>query len=233
MPRLTVLKGRKAIGVFDLTQERTLVGRGREVDVLLESPTVSREHCELIRVGDSFLVNSLSGKNGLFVNGTWVETLDLSDGDQIEIDMYTLKFEATEGTADLAEVPTPPPLALPKRTDATVPLALDDLAEVRAKMKAIKGVHLQQRDGDEILYHKLDRPKTGIGRAQDCPIRLGGWIGPKVSAWVYKDPSGRVSVEAAGGKVKVNGEQIPKETPLVNGDIVEVAGTKFKFASKI
>lgn len=233
MARLTVLKGRKAISVYDLTEERTLVGRGRDVHVLLESATVSREHAELLRVGDSFLVNNLSGKNGLFVNGTWVETLDLNDGDQIEIDMYTLRFEASESAPELAEVPEPPPLAVPRRNDTTVPLALDDLTEVRAKMQAIKDVHLQQVEGGELIYHRLDRTKIAIGRGQDCHIRVRGWLGPKVSAWIYKDPSGRVSVEPAGAKVKVNGKQIPRETLLVNDDIVEIAGTKFKFASKI
>lgn len=233
MPRITVLMGRKAIGVFDLDQERTLVGRSADADILLDSRTVSREHAELLRVGDSFLVNNLSKSNGLFVNGTWVETLNLDDGDEIEIDMYTLRFEAAETTEDLGEILTAPtPVSV--RDDSTKALGLDDLVQVREKMKAIKEAHLEQRDGDEVLHHTLAGPRTFIGRGSNCHIRVGGgWLGPKVSAVVFRDPSGRVSVEAAGAPVKVNGEQIAKETLLANGDFVETAGTKFKFNSKI
>ncbi len=233
MPQITVLMGRKAIGVFDLTQERTLVGRSADSDILLDSQTVSREHAELLMVGDTCLVNNLSKSNGLFVNGTWVETLNLEDGDQIEIDMYTLRYEAGETTEDLGEVLAVQP-PVPRRDDPTKALGLDDLAEVRAKMKAIKEAHLEQRDGNEVLHHTLAGPKTIIGRGANCHIRVrGGLFGPKVSAVVFRDPSGRVSVESAGTPVKVNGEQIIKETQLANGDFVEVGGTRFKFNSKI
>jgi len=235
MSRVTVLLGRKAIGVFDLTQERTLVGRRADADIPLDSRTVSRDHAELLKVGDSFLINNLSAMNGLFVNGNWVDTLHLEDGDEIEIDLYTLRFEEGQTTEDLDEVPVPPRPAK-RRDDATAALSLDDLTEVRAKMKAIKETHLQQRDGGEVLYHALAGPRTTIGSGADCAIRIrGGWLGPKVSALIFQDPNGRVSVEAAGDKVPVlvNGELIARETPLVNGDFVEVGGTKFKFASQL
>lgn len=233
MSRVTVLLGRKAIGVYDLERERTLVGRRADADIPLDSRTVSREHAELLKVGDSFLINNLSSMNGLFVNGVWVETLNLEDGDEIEIDMYTLRFEEGQTTGDLGEVPVAPP-PTPRRNDNTSALTLDELTEVRAKMKAVKEANLEQRDGGEITYHSLARARTNIGRGANCSIRIRkGLFGPKVNATVFRDPSGRVSVEAVGGIVTVNGEQIAGEKQLANGDMVDVSGTRFKFNSKI
>ncbi|MCB0404058.1 MAG: FHA domain-containing protein [Bdellovibrionales bacterium] len=67
-----------------------ILGRGDTCDIVLESQSVSRQHAEL-RVTDSavYLTNqSTSGK--IFVNGSSIETVELSSGDQFDIGGYRI-----------------------------------------------------------------------------------------------------------------------------------------------
>ncbi|MCB0416416.1 MAG: FHA domain-containing protein [Bdellovibrionaceae bacterium] len=67
-----------------------LIGRGDTCDIVLESQSISRQHAEL-RVTDSavYLTNqSSSGK--IFVNGSSIETVELTSGDQFDIGGYRI-----------------------------------------------------------------------------------------------------------------------------------------------
>ena len=156
MPRITVMSGRKTVGVHDLRKERTLIGRSSSADILLDNPVVSREHAEVLCMGDDYLINNLAGRNGVFVNGKWVDTLDLKHGDIVEIGTFTLRFE---------DVPLGAPRAErfdgggPGKEDGggpsirkleadTVTLDFDELARVRATMALVKQAHLEQRTAD-------------------------------------------------------------------------------------
>jgi len=241
MARLTVMSGRRTIDVLELREERMLVGRGRGVDILLDSPVVSREHAELIRTGDSYLINNLAGKNGVFVNGQWIETLELADGDLVEIGKFTLKFEEVTseetmvgGDEDPFGVPHAGRPVVGRHDVETVAWGLDEMAEVREAMAIAKQPHLEERAADGQTLHGLDRPKTTVGKAPDCHIRIeSGWRAPKISAVIFRDPGGRFSVEPVKGDVKVNGTTISRETALASGDFVEVAGTRFKYLAGI
>ena len=53
---------------YELTSEVTTVGRGEGVDIVLDDPSVSRLHAELVRRGTYVYVSDL----GLSTNGTRV-----------------------------------------------------------------------------------------------------------------------------------------------------------------
>jgi hypothetical protein len=69
---------------YELTAEVTTVGRGDGVDIVLDDPSVSRLHAELVRRGTYVYVSDLGlSTNGTRVNGRPVGRRVLLDGDVV------------------------------------------------------------------------------------------------------------------------------------------------------
>ncbi len=69
---------------YELTAEVTTVGRGEGVDIVLDDPSVSRLHAELVRRGTYVYVSDLGlSTNGTRVNGRPVGRRVLLDGDVV------------------------------------------------------------------------------------------------------------------------------------------------------
>jgi hypothetical protein len=74
---------------------RWVVGRATFVDLVVPDPDMSREHFEVLRVGESgFRVHDLGSKNGLFVNGRAAQNCLLVPGDEVFAGATRLRFEA-------------------------------------------------------------------------------------------------------------------------------------------
>jgi len=56
--------------VYELTLERTGVGRGDHNALVIHAPSVSLTHCEILVHGPEVIVRDLGSANGTFVNGT-------------------------------------------------------------------------------------------------------------------------------------------------------------------
>ena len=77
---------------FQPAEGRTLIGRSPECDVFLDDVTVSRRHAELLREGDTFTIRDLGSLNGTYVNRQRIETVTLSEDDEVQIGKYRLTF---------------------------------------------------------------------------------------------------------------------------------------------
>lgn len=93
------------------------IGRGREADLLLLDPSVSRLHARIFRVGTQYFLSDKS-KNGTFVNGKKVTQLQLETGMAFRIGPYRIHF-LQEGGFSLAEPPTVAPGATPEAEGAS------------------------------------------------------------------------------------------------------------------
>ena len=78
--------------VLPLTREWTRVGRSLAADIRFDDPTVSRRHALIVRQADGVRVLDDRSLNGVFVNGERVVSQTLSDGDEIVIGRYRLRF---------------------------------------------------------------------------------------------------------------------------------------------
>lgn len=79
-----------------LTGPRLTVGRLASCDVVLDDPTVSREHAAFVhRNGDWWLVD-LGSTNGTLVNGRAASEQRVSAGDRIEFGEATLELVGTD-----------------------------------------------------------------------------------------------------------------------------------------
>jgi hypothetical protein len=80
--------------VIPLRNEVTTVGRGLGVDVLLEDPSVSRLHAEIVRRGRYLYVADLGlSRNGTRVNGRPVARRVLDDGDVLSFGSARCRVE--------------------------------------------------------------------------------------------------------------------------------------------
>ncbi len=82
-------------GLF-LTKPVSTLGRGEECDVVLDGDTVSRRHCEIVRLGAAYVLTDAS-RNGTFVNGERTHLAQLRDGDQIRIGQNILLVHLSSG----------------------------------------------------------------------------------------------------------------------------------------
>jgi pSer/pThr/pTyr-binding forkhead associated (FHA) protein len=77
---------------FQPVDGRTLIGRSPDCDVFLDDVTVSRQHAELLREGETFTIRDLGSLNGTYVNRKRIESAVLEDDDEVQIGKYRLTF---------------------------------------------------------------------------------------------------------------------------------------------
>jgi Protein of unknown function (DUF3662)/FHA domain len=69
------------------------IGRGRQADVVLNDPNVSRQHAEIRPRGGSWVLADLGSTNGSKLNGRQIEGSEvLRDGDEIELGESAMTF---------------------------------------------------------------------------------------------------------------------------------------------
>jgi hypothetical protein len=90
LPR-AVLRG--ANGEWELREAVTVIGRSRRCDIVVNDPNVSRQHVEIRRQDDGYLVRDLDSTNGMRVNRRAVKQAVLQHGDRIELGTTELLFE--------------------------------------------------------------------------------------------------------------------------------------------
>lgn len=87
-----------------LNQERFLIGRGDDCDLIVQDRQVSRHHARIRNTEEGYLLEDLGSKNGTHVNGSLLsEPALLQDGDEIQVALaIKLTFIGTEATLPLS-----------------------------------------------------------------------------------------------------------------------------------
>ena len=70
-----------------------MLGRSRRCDIVLTDPNVSRQHAEVRKQGDGFMLLDLGSTNGTRVNRRDVKQVVLQHGDRIELGTTEFLFE--------------------------------------------------------------------------------------------------------------------------------------------
>ena len=89
--RWALVRGKKQVAI---EQAVCLVGRGDDVYLQLDDPSVSRRHAQLC-IGDELVVEDLGSRNGTFVNRQRIEQpVALRVGDELAFGAYELRVAA-------------------------------------------------------------------------------------------------------------------------------------------
>jgi hypothetical protein len=80
---------------FALRGGENRLGRGSDVEVLIDAASVSRHHARIVVAGSAAILEDLGSKNGTRLNGEPVGTgRELRDGDEIRLGTVQLLFRS-------------------------------------------------------------------------------------------------------------------------------------------
>ena len=130
-----------------------MIGRGTSNAVQLHDTEVSREHAELRRRGDVFIVHDLGSSNGTFVNGRPIKEQELASGDQLQLGRTMLLYTGvTEGRVeDLADKIN----IVPRHDD-------DDVSRIVHAMTQSEGSEILAPPSDETTSPWLARARSNL-----------------------------------------------------------------------
>ena len=90
---ILVLRGGEDEGNhFVLSAPVTNIGRHADSDIALDDITVSRRHCEISHEGSRFVVRDVGSLNGTYVNQKRVDSVELLQGDELQIGKFHVVF---------------------------------------------------------------------------------------------------------------------------------------------
>lgn len=77
---------------WSLDRPSTVIGRGRNADLILSEATISRAHAMIGFKGKQLFVQDLDSTNGTLVNGTREHQAELQDGDEVRMGRLVLRI---------------------------------------------------------------------------------------------------------------------------------------------
>ena len=142
MARLIILSEALAGQGYDLTAEKTTIGRVEDNMFPVPEGSVSSHHCEILVRGSDVIVRDLNSTNGTFINGNQVTgEAPLKPGQILRLGQVELKLD--DGAAGSA--PAPAAASRP----ASAPKKLPDLT-----MVIPQGVKLGQEPSTTVTFAK-------------------------------------------------------------------------------
>lgn len=90
--RLVCMTGTNKGAVYYLHALRLIMGRGEKADIQVLDNKCSREHAELSKVGENYVVTDLGSHNGIVVNDLKVTQHQLSNNDKLIIGQTVYKY---------------------------------------------------------------------------------------------------------------------------------------------
>lgn len=81
---------------FPLETEVVTIGRSAANDVVVDHGSVSSRHCEMKRVKGGFILADADSTNGIHLDETEMEVIDLKDGLDIEVGDVIFNYQLTE-----------------------------------------------------------------------------------------------------------------------------------------
>lgn len=94
--RLVCLTGPNKGESYVLVGNRIVMGRSEKADIRLNDTKSSREHAEITKVGDNWVVTDLGSQNGVMINENKINQRALVEGDKLIIGQSVFKFAKVE-----------------------------------------------------------------------------------------------------------------------------------------
>jgi two-component system NtrC family sensor kinase len=150
---LFVIQGRDQGTRFQLEESVHSIGRTHTHSIRLHDTEVSRNHAELVRRGDAYMVRDLGSSNGTFVNGRLVNERDLLSGDQVQVGRSTLLYTGfnEERLEDLAG-----------KVDIVPRAAIDDGSRIVASLSQTGGSEWLMPDARGSSHPWLSRARSTL-----------------------------------------------------------------------
>jgi hypothetical protein len=207
MGKLVIKYQGKQIGEVNLKLGDTRIGRKPGCDIVLNDAGVSGEHAVIKTVGMKSTIVDLDSTNGTFIETERVRQRELRHGEAILIGEHTLYYR---------DDPNLEPPALGKRAGGAVtPPTVQDKTVVLTAFAQLLGIDGKNK-GKPVPLVKEEVVLENPG---------------KNPARIYRTADGYLMQAQAGpGEPRLNAKPVPPGGQLLeNGDIIDVAGTKYQF----
>lgn len=143
MAKLVVLKKGSAGASYELTAERTTVGRMDDNAFQIDEPSVSSHHCEILQNNGAFIVKDLGSTNGTYINGEKVNESPIKPGKsmvlgEIEVRLDTEETEKQRGAEQQPVRPVVKGVSLTELKSETRKITVDEKAFAKKDDKMSK-----------------------------------------------------------------------------------------------
>jgi pSer/pThr/pTyr-binding forkhead associated (FHA) protein len=234
MPTLTLVAERTPIKAYELKSSAVSIGRGEDMDIVIDNASVSRRQARVQPGADGrWMVEDLGSANGTFLNGSRLAAPSpLSRGDEITFGKFSLFFDRIlREPMQEREVRVKPELPRPSETFHM------DFKEVERLQKTValkRRAHIKwEASGkqDTFYLERLERSAVLVGRSPLCDLRVPA--GPKQHVLVLRNRTGfEVRNLSWWRRMRVNGEVVA-QAPLKGGDVIETRGLRLTFFDEI
>lgn len=209
MGKLVIKLQGKVVGEANLKLGDTSIGRKPGSDIVLADAVVSIEHAVIKTVGMKATLYDLDSTNGTFIENQRVKQHLLRNGETIIIGGYALVYR------DEMNLDAPPVFG--KRP----PAALEPSVAQRSTTVIAPFAHLVGVDGsDKGKSLPLVKDVVPLDNPGKSPVRIA------------RIAEGYVLEASIGpGEPRLNGKPVPPGgVVLQNGDIIDIAGMKYRFS---
>jgi hypothetical protein len=234
MPTLTLVAERTPIKAYEVVSLGVTIGRGDDMDIVIDNVSVSRQQARLeMKPSGEWVVEDMNSANGTFLNGQrLIAPRPLSRGDEISFGKFSLFFDRAlrEPIQTRAIGPRPD---LPRPTD-TFRMDQKDMERLQRTMAMRRRAHLkwEARGKEDTFYlERLERSAVLVGRSALCDLRVPA--GPKHHVLVLRNRTGYEVRNLSGwSRMRVNGDVVT-QAPLRGGDVVDIRGLRLTFFDEI
>ncbi len=80
----------KVLKTFETDKNKITIGRLDSNDIHINNPAVSKQHAQIVKNQDNYLIEDLKSTNGIYLNKVRIFIKYLKDNDVINIGKYTL-----------------------------------------------------------------------------------------------------------------------------------------------
>jgi len=222
MAKLVLSSGGSIVFQCFVDKERLSVGRDPTNQIVVDDSSVSREHAQIVAVGNDHIIVDLASANGTFVNGRRMLRHILQHGDVVEFGVFNLRYLNSKTTT---EVELDRTMLIEGIANAQLGLPTDGAALSVPRKRATRINFPTGR------VHMVSGPRAGMMIELDRVVARFGKPG-HCSAVLVRRPQGYFLAYVEGRRApRVNGQSAGKEARRVNdGDVIEVADEKFQFA---
>lgn len=222
MAKLVLSAGGSVVFQCFVDKERLSIGRDPTNPIVIDDPSVSREHAAIVAVGNDHILEDLASANGTFVNGKRMLRRILQHGDVVAFGAFNLRYLNPKTAAEVG-------------LDRT--MLIEGIAEAQAGLPADgEALPVPRTRATRIKFpngrvYMVTGPRAGMTIELDRVVARFGKPGHR-SAVLVRRPHGYFLAHVEGRRAaRVNGQPAGKEARRVNdGDVIEVADEKFQFA---
>jgi hypothetical protein len=222
MAKLVLSSGGSIVFQCFVDRERLGIGRDPANQVVIDDPSVNREHAAIVAVGNDHILEDLASASGTFVNGTRTTRRILQHGDVVELGAFSLRYLNPKTVAEI-------------EFDRT--MLIKGIAGPRAGLPATgETLPVPRTRATRIKFpsgraHIVGGPREGTTIELDRVVATFGRPGHR-SAVLVRRPHGYFLAHVEGRRApRVNGRPAGKDPRRVHdGDVIEVADEKFRLA---